>query len=393
MSRARVVIVQERLLQYRQRFFELLRDHLADRGVELVLIHSNPASGQDVAGDAVHLPWATRVPKATLQLGRRQLVWQRCYGLLQDSDLVIVEQATRHLLNYLLVAEQRLGRRPVALWGHGRNFRVTDASRSAEWVKRRLFRRVHWWFAYTPLSADVVAATGFPRERVTVVQNAFDTRELAEAIAAVDPTTIQGLREKRCLDGAQVGLYIGGLFAEKRLDYLFAAADEIRAENERFALMIVGGGTERPSVEAFARTRPWVHDVGPCFRTEKAALLRLADVLLVPAAAGLVILDAFTAEVPLVISAHLPHGPEVAYLRDGVNALVVDDGGSAVRYGRAVAALLRDEGLRQRLAAGCRAEQGRYTVEHMVERFGDGVLAALESSSGTGIGPSPTSSP
>jgi L-malate glycosyltransferase len=377
--RPRVVIVQEAVLQYRARFFELLRDRLDREGVDLDLVHSNVPASADVAGDAVDLPWATRVDKRDVWLGGRRLVWQRAHHVARAGDLVIVEQASRHLLNYLLAGERALGRRRLALWGHGRNLRVTQASRSAEWVKRRLSRHVDWWFAYTELSADIVAALGFPRDRITVVQNAFDTRALAAAVDALDAAAVERLRAEWGIGDAPVGLYLGGLFVEKRLDLVRAAADEVRRRDGRFVLLVAGGGTERAAMDEFARTRPWVRCVGPRFGADKAALLALADVLVVPAEAGLVVLDALAGGVPIAISAHEVHNPEVAYLRDGVNSLIVDDGGDPRRYAAAVADLLADAPRRQALAAGCREERTRYTVEEMATRFADGILAALRS--------------
>lgn len=377
MKRARVVIVQEAVLQYREQFYGLLREKLAEQGVELVVIHSNPLPEENVSKDAIDLPRAIRVRKLGLRVGSRRLVWQRAHAHLRGSDLVIVEQANKHLLNYLLAAEQLVGCRRFALWGHGRNFQAGDLDRPAAWLKARLSRRPDWWFAYTTQSADVVAKTGFPRERITVVQNAFDTRELAKQIAELDAESAHRLWQEWDLGEAQIGLYIGGLFPEKRLDFVFAAADSIRATNENFVFVIAGGGTERPYVEHFARSRSWVRYVGPRFGEEKAALLSRADVLLMPARAGLVVLDAFTAEVPIAISASQPHPPEASYIRHEGNGLVVQDGGSARRYGEAVAELLRDESRRRVIAEGCRVARERYTVEEMADRFAAGVLSAL----------------
>jgi glycosyltransferase involved in cell wall biosynthesis len=374
----KVAMVQEVVFHYRERFFELLRAHLADAGIELVLIHSNPNPDEDVWDSCVDLPWAHRVEPREFRLGRRRLVWQPCRRLLRGCELVIVEQGSRHLMNYLLMAEQLLGVRRVAAWGHGRNFDGQVASRLGEALKARWSLRASWWFAYNEMSASVVATDlGFPPERITVVRNAIDTTQLRALVAAVSDEELAATRQRLGIRGRHVGLYIGGLSPEKRLDHLFEGSDAVRGEVPDFELVVAGAGPERSSLDAFASTRPWVHAVGAVRGAEKAALLRSADLLLMPAWAGLVVLDSFAAGLPIAISGSLPHPPEASYLEHGNNGIVIDDDGDPRRYGLAIADLLRDEAELTLLRRGCLAAAERYTVESMAERFAEGVQRAL----------------
>lgn len=372
-----VVIVQQAVLQYRRGFYERLRTQLADVGVELTLVHSNPI--ETTYRDAIDFPWAHRVPPRWFQVGGGRLLWQPAYPFLRDADLVIVEQATKHLLNLVLAAEQKLGRRRFALWGHGRDFHARGDGGAAERVKRVLTRMPHWWFAYTELSAEIVAAEGFPRERITVVQNAVDSRAIARDVERLDADAADRIRADLALAEGRVGLFIGGLVASKRLEFLCEAADVVRAMTGDFTLLVAGAGEGEHAarMRAYAAERAWVHLLGPRFEADKAALLRIADVVVVPAWAGLVVVDAFAAGVPIVVSASQAHPPEISYLRDGVNGLVVDDAGSPQRYGEAVAALLQDRARLAALAEGGRQARERYTVEAMVDRFVGGICSAL----------------
>lgn len=69
------------------------------------------------------------------------------------------------------------------------------------------------------------------------------------------------------------------------------------------------------------------------------------------------------------------HGPEVDYLRDGENALVVAPKAGALA--RAVLELVADPVRRAGLAAQARADAGHYSLDGMVARFAQGALAAL----------------
>ncbi|GGI05438.1 glycosyltransferase family 4 protein [Egicoccus halophilus] len=375
-ARPRVVIVQAVVLQYRVPFYRLLRRRLDEAGIDLDLVHSNPPADQDVWGDAVDLPWAHHVPMRRLPLGGRELLWQRCRELVRRGDLVIVEQASRHVINYRLSLEQLLGRRRLAYWGHGRNH-AEQTSKVGEWVKARLTPQCHWWFAYTSESADLVAATGFPRERITDVRNAVDTQALAGLVDGLDVADRRRIRAELDLPEQHVGLFVGGLSHDKQLPDVIAAADAVRERVPDFHLVIAGAGPLEPVVREAAQRRPWLHYVGARFGAGKAELLAVADVLLIPAWAGLVVLDAFAGAVPPVASSDRPHPPEIAYVTDDVDGVLVADGGDPRVYGAAVAELLLDPRRRTRLAEGCRRSRASYTVEEMARRFADGIVQAL----------------
>ena len=115
------------------------------------------------------------------------------------ADLVVVEQANRQLVNYRLLLRSALRHRPrVVFWGHGGNLQASGPLAAlGERIKRSLSRRAHWWLAYTEGSADRVAALGFPRDRITVVQNAVEV-----APPASPPERVPG----RCV-------YVGSLYS------------------------------------------------------------------------------------------------------------------------------------------------------------------------------------
>lgn len=70
------------------------------------------------------------------------------------------------------------------------------------------------------------------------------------------------------------------------------------------------------------------------------------------------------------------HSPEIAYLCNGVNGVMTtNDVGT---YSAAAVALLRNEEERARLRVGCRAGAETYTLEHMVQRFTEGIATCLQ---------------
>ncbi|MFA5240821.1 MAG: glycosyltransferase family 4 protein [Sulfuricella sp.] len=366
-----VCIVQRRLTHYRIPFFEALRGLLAEQNIRLELLVGQGTPAEEIKQDAGELPWAKSIPTHYLAGGR--LCWQPVRRHLVGANLVIVTQENKLIQNHwLLLAPRRF---KLAFWGHGANLQSDNPNGLKERFKRWTTNRVDWWFAYTQMSADLVAAAGFPGNRVTVLNNAVDTSELQRQRQSVTPEETQALRESLDFGAGPVGVYVGSLYADKRLDFLFLAAEAIRNEVPDFHLLIVGEGPERDKVQAWCAANPWARWVGARFGREKAAYISVAQVMLNPGLVGLGILDAFVCGVPMLTTDCGIHSPEIAYLENGVNGVMTADDPDA--YVEAGVRLLRDPQALDGLRAGCAASAQEYTVENMARWFADGVANAL----------------
>lgn len=376
-ARPKVAIVHKFITFYRRRFFELLKEQLDMHGVELVLVYGQPRGADAAKEDAVNIAGVHKIENRVFKFRSREAYWQPCLALLRDADLVIVEQASKLLVNYVLLVQQLLGRKQLAFWGHGMNFQAPGGNRASEALKRFVSRQVHWWFAYNDLSARVVEGIGFPAGRITSVQNAIDTKQLIEARHKTAPEVVERLKEQLGLEGKNVCVYAGGMYAEKRLGFLLEACRLARQKVPDFEMIFIGAGVDEGLVEEAAREYDWIHYVGPKFDEEKVPYFMLSKLFLMPGLVGLAVLDAFALETPLVTTAIPYHSPEIDYLEDGVNGVIVKNTNDPAAFASAVVRLLEDEDARMRLIEGCRVSQGRYTVEEMAERFASGILAAL----------------
>ena len=373
----RVVIVYKTLPHYRVDFYEQLREKLATQGVHLDLIVGQPDALMEQRKDTGDLPWATRIRNRYISVGRRQLVWQPCVRKLRGADLVIVEQASRLILNYFLHATRRLGGPKLGLWGHGVNLDDTSRSRAGEWAKRGLLRRTDWWFCYTEGTKRIVTSAGFPAARATVVQNAIDTGALREARASVALEDQNALRSQLGIGQGPVCLWLSSIYPTKRPDFMVAAFDHVRAQIPDAELLVVGDGPSRGVFEAASESRPWVHVVGTRFGRELALYASLASIVVNPGLVGLTVLDSFALELPMVTCDLSLHSPEVDYLVNGENSVVLPADTTPGQYGSEVAQRLSDANGLDLLRRGCRAGSALYTVEAMADRFAAGVVSAL----------------
>lgn len=377
--REKVAVVQSWLTPYRLPFYDVLSRELSDRSIELQVIYGQADRDEQAKRVPTTLPWGQYIPNRYLRVGARQVSWQPCLALVGDADLVIVEQALKRLVNLVLLARQGRSGPPVAFWGHGKNFQAHRASPVAERMKGCMSRRAHWWFAYNELSGQAVAALPYPHSRITVVNNSVDTVGLRSARAALRDHDVSGLASRLGIRSGNVALFVGGMYADKRLAFLLGCCDRIRAAVPDFEIIFIGDGAEAALVEAAARIRPWVHRVGPVFGADLAPYFAVSRALLLPGAVGLAVLDSFAFGVPLV-TCRLPyHGPEIDYVTPGVNAVVVSDPEDAERYAATVVDLLTNPRAYTRMVQECRRSGASYTIESMAERFAGGVQKALAS--------------
>lgn len=373
----KVAIIQRVLPHYRVAFFHGLREALVQEGIELELFYGQEYPGTVPKTVDLNVDWAHRLENHYSTLLGVELVWQPCLKPLRDADLVIMEQANRLLINYLLLFSRWINKRPkLAYWGHGRNMQA-DASRNwRESFKRLLTNSVDWWFAYTAMSAKTVISGGFPAEKITLVQNTIDATALNRAADALSAARLDGLRAELGIEASdKVGVFCGGMYADKKLDFLLEACEAIHARVPDFHVVLIGNGPEQGKVEAAAARWSWVHYVGPVYGPDRVTYFKLGSALLMPGLVGLAIVDSFVTETP-IFTTDLPlHSPEVAYLQDGINGMMTDF--SVKAYADAVAAYLEDGAAQEKLKRGCAESARLYTLENMVANFAAGIKNCL----------------
>ncbi|GED69118.1 hypothetical protein BRE01_28200 [Brevibacillus reuszeri] len=375
--RYRVAILYKSLPQYRRRFYELLKERLEERDIDFVLIYGQPGHSEAVKKDSIELEWAHKIENKIFRFGSRELYWQPCTSLLRDTDLVIVEQASKLLINYYLMFQNQLGIRRIAFWGHGRNLQAHNASWSGERVKAWLSKRVYWWFAYNELSARIVRELGFPQERITSVQNAIDTQQLVSASEAWTPEKLAAFKQSLGITSDNVCLYTGGIYPEKRIPFLLQVCSRIRELVPDFQMIFIGAGMDDSLVKEAASQHSWINYIGPKFETEKVPYFKISKLFLMPGLVGLAVLDTFALGVPLITTKLDYHSPEIEYLVNRENGVMLDDPEDLEAYAQTVAQLLTDDQQLRILQEGCQKAKLTYTIEEMAERFAYGISQAI----------------
>ena len=246
----------------------------------------------------------------------------------------------------------RLQRRPLLIYAHGTDVRVT-AHRSP--VHRALARLV-------ARSADVV------------VTNSAATARLVEALGVVAEVVSPGIDFERFSPGDRVAtrarlrlpsdrliaLYVGGLSLRKGADAFAAAVSSLDA----WLGVAVGGGELEPEIRALY---PTVRLAGVVAPDDVVDWMRAADVIVVPSREeplGLAAVEALACAIPVIASRT---GGLTEVVEDEVNGLLVppaDPGAIAAALKR-----LEAEPLRRRFAAAGRASVARHDIRTTSEEM------------------------
>ena len=282
-----------------------------------------------------------------------------------------------HSLKYLptLVQGRILApsRTAVALWGHA----VSYNSNHHAWVsyaKLKSARIASWYFSYTQAGASTMSASGFPAERITVVNNTLDTDALSRELAAVTPFKIDAFRSSQSLTEGHTALFLGGVDDAKGFDFLIDVTRNAARIDPAFRMIIAGTGSRIDKARELARQDFGLIVLGRVDGASKAAALRSSEVLCIPSGIGLVAVDALFAGLGIVSRDDRTHGPEIDYLpKISLTAMPPDV--SAAEFSRRLVARMLDGELAGEVAIASRAPAANFTIEGMVERFVEGVIA------------------
>ncbi len=371
----KVAILSRYLPHYRKPFIEGLYYDLKDSNIDFLYIYGNPDPNESRKNDSVDFENGKRIKNWYFQIKGKYFCWQPCFFGLLKSDLVIVAQANKNLINYPLILMAKLGVIKLAFWGHGKNFQDHISSR-ANRFKKRLINSVNWWFAYTFLTRDYLLDCGFDKEKITLVKNAIDTTpiiDLENKLSSSNQSSIDGLGVKI---NNQTCVFIGGLYEYKRIDFLLESSLEIHNTLPDFNLIVIGDGVERQKVIDFAENHSFVTYLGALYDDQKNEILIKSRLLLMPGLVGLVILDSFAAKTPLITTNYPYHSPEIDYLENGENGVLTSNYNDLREYSNAVMNALTNEGIYDSLVTGCENSRQEYSLTNMIKNFKDGIQKA-----------------
>jgi glycosyltransferase involved in cell wall biosynthesis len=369
----KVLILYKFLPQYRKEFFDQLKVELSKNNVELELIYGKNKNSDKLKNDEVEIEWAHYIPNKTLKIWRTELIWQPCLKYIKGKDLIIVENANKLLINYCLMFIRHFSKYKLAFWGHGRNLQdKKDSLRNR--FKFFFTNKCDWWFGYTLGTKDILIEQKFPDSKITIVQNAIDTQSLKKYYLDIKNSEILELKNQLGIKNWKTGIYCGAMYPGKKLDFILDTCLKIKQEIPEFRMIFIGAGIDAIKIIDASKSCDWILYVGPKFKNDRVKYFKISIIQIMPYYVGLGVLDSFAMETPMITTSNSSHGPEIEYIKNGINGIITND--DLADYSQAIIDTLKSEKYIE-LIQGCKLSAEIYTIEAMVENFKNGILSCL----------------
>lgn len=271
------------------------------------------------------------------------------------------------------------GRPRVALVGHFKLWGGIGWSDRLKCAMRRfLARSGDSVLPYTDGGADSCRRAGIPDDRIFVIRNTIDVERVRRSRAAVTSDGLAVWRREIGLGDVPIFLFVGSIYAAKRLEIACAAVARLRNEGRDCRLVAIGDGAARARLAAEYGAESGSHFLRAEFDEARLALaFAAACAVVVPDAVGLVAVHALAHGVPVIACGDgRAHGPEIEYLRHGRNALLADES-TPQAVARCMANLLDEPDLRARLAANAHADSLGFDVRTMADNMAAGLRRAM----------------
>lgn len=370
----RVSIIQREIPHYRVRFFEEL--YAQGRAMNFdIHVYAGTSPGNQSPSFPVHV-----LPLRPFGRKRTGSYWMCGLELaIAGSDVVVAPQELQCLtVPYLWIKRKRICKTWI-WWGHGYNFqasvRPSVSTHAKEAMKRFMTRRADGVITYTAGGADYWRRQGLPEERVIPYYNTIDVEGLQKAGAGITHQQLGELRRNLNLEGKQILLFSGRLYAEKKVDFLLRAFALLKSRCTAVGLLILGNGEERQRLEQLAAELGLqdVHFLGEVVNpAETAAFFLLADIMVIPGLVGLAIVHGFAFGLPLITTQHNFHSPEIEYLSSATGVITKHDINS---YAEGIAENINSSAKLYAMKESSRLRAADLFLNNSVKRYLDGVLA------------------
>jgi glycosyltransferase involved in cell wall biosynthesis len=197
-----------------------------------------------------------------------------------------------------------------------------------------------------------------PQNKAFFANNALDEDEVAKHYKF----EIKSLKDPAIL-------FIGRLIPNKRIELLLNYFQELRKKNPDLRLLIIGDGPEAHLVKKHMETDSNIEWFGALSdEAEIAPVMKRANVVINPGASGLSVNHAFMYGKPYVACENSKHGPEVWYLVDDDNGLMLS-GVDVTSDCSRIIALLEDDSKYKAMCFSARDTALKYNVTNWVKQM------------------------
>lgn len=239
------------------------------------------------------------------------------FSLWRDNpDVIVAEGGSNLLTNFLVFFYAKVFRKPVVWWTLGE-----IRGRTFQGFFRSSYRKLVLWqeqladvyLGYSDVALDYFLRRGFRKEQCFIAVNCVDTNQVFEQIE-VRKELPRKLSESLGLTGKKVILFAGALAEGKRVDRLLRAYAGIRKVVGKSAVLIVGDGPAKESLQNLCQELSIKEDVifAGAVVDGISDYYEVGDIFVLPGLGGLAISEAMAHGMPVVCT--IADGCEVNYV-------------------------------------------------------------------------------
>jgi len=360
---------------YRKSFFERLN---ALGKFDYVVVHGSAPRGTNYILAAPPFNFANiAITNYEIPFLGRSIIWQPVVWrvIRGDFDAAVIGAETKFISNLVIVLAMLLRRRPILMWGFGfhqyivppRTVFAKIIAALSGYAKMPIYRMMSGFLAYTEGGKRALQGLSHPPERIAVLRNTIDLeREVGfQKIVETEPLD-QAYQELGVRKNSVKLLYFGRLVEMKCLDLLVEYAKRCGSSKRDVDVIIFGEGPKEAELwSSSSGLRNVVFHKHDDLRLARA--LRVSAAIVIPGYVGLAIPHGFAHGVPTLTRKGQLHSPEVEYIEDGVNGLILPE--DVEGFFTALDSFVDNEPLQKQLAEGARRSAVRLGMDNMVNAF------------------------
>jgi glycosyltransferase involved in cell wall biosynthesis len=346
--------------------------------IDYIVVHGAAPRGSDlILGSPPYNFPNLPVVNRELRIAGRSCIWQPIVwrAIKGDFDAAVIGDEIKFVSSLVVALALLIRRRPFLLWGLGFHqyfqrqetllAQVTEAF--AIGVKKVMYRIASGYLVYSEGGEKVLQSLSAPPKKIAVLRNTIDTEHEAALRAAVASEPLDCIcRDLGVCEDTTKLLYFGRLVAAKYVDLLIQYAQRCVGAGRKVSILIFGQGAEEARLRELSTGLSSVvfHQHSDL---QLARALRVSAAVVIPGCVGLAVTHGFAHGVPILTRRGQLHGPEVEYLEDGGNGLLLPEESEA--FFAALDAFVDDRDLQRRLSEGAKQTAHTIDMHHMVTTF------------------------
>lgn len=194
-----------------------------------------------------------------------------------------------------------------------------------------LFRLAKSVITFSPAGKEYLERKGIKGSKIFVAQNTLDTERLLQVkekvSMAFNKTAFLNKLSPLINSETKVIIFSGRLKKNKKVANLIIALSKLLESQLNVHLIIIGNGEEKENLLQQVNVLAigdYVHFIGEVYDDEHVSKYFLcSDVCVIPSYVGLAIVHAFSFGLPFITEKSINHGPEIQFLKDGINGFFV----------------------------------------------------------------------